>query len=287
MKTFVEITMNPFKTLIFMLRRYKYSKIIEKFDAISDANYVEANNAMKDGYIKSTIDDLFENENFTAQLRNSSLRRAPDDGKNVYFTWDLPEFVWETVLSSKKLERVVKGYLGHNARLDDMYIKSVKDGLSSVSEGWHDDNVGYRLKLFMVFDVEKIPSGTVLIPRKRPNIYHVRFWDEISRSMKVKRTDEHVEEIRIDYQAGDCLLFDTNLPHRGDYSSTEGTRFCLIAEFIDRDKANALKGKAPCNPGQGKFKLRMPKKVLPMIEKSNLIDKSLVSVSEEVIHYGH
>ena len=95
-----------------MLRRYKYSKIIEKFDAISDANYVEANNAMKDGYIKSTIDDLFENENFTAQLRNSSLRRAPDDGKNVYFTWDLPEFVWETVLSSKKLERVVKVILG-------------------------------------------------------------------------------------------------------------------------------------------------------------------------------
>ena len=158
--------MNPFKTLIFMLRRYKYSKIIEKFDAISDANYVEANNAMKDGYIKSTIDDLFENENFTAQLRNSSLRRAPDDGKNVYFTWDLPAFVWRLCFQAEA-RTCCKGYLGHNARLDDMYIKSVKDGLSSVSEGWHDDNVGYRLKLFMVFDVEKIPSGTVLIPKKK------------------------------------------------------------------------------------------------------------------------
>lgn len=279
--------MNPFKTLKFMLRRYKNSKIIEKFDAISDENYVSANDTMKNGYINATIDDLLENDNFSAQLRNSSLRRTPDDGKNVFFSWDLPEFVWETVLSSKKLERVVKNYLGHNARLDDMYIKSVKDGLSSVSEGWHDDNVGYRLKLFMVFDAEKIPSGTVLIPRKRPNMYRVRFWDEISRSMKLKHTDERVEEIRIDYKAGDCLLFDTNLPHRGDYSTTEGTRYCLIAEFIDRDKANALKGKAPCNPGQGKFKLSIPKDVLPMIEKSDLIDKNLVSVSEDVINYGH
>ena len=279
--------MNPFKTLKFMLRRYKYAKIIGKFDAISDANYVAANDAMKDGYLKTTIDDLLENENFTSQLRNSSLRKTPEDGKNVYFTWDLPEFVWETVLSSKKLERVVKSYLGDNARLDDMYIKSVKDGLSSVSEGWHDDNVGYRLKLFMVFDVEKIPSGTVLIPRNRPNLYRVRFWDEISRSIKLKHTVKRIEEKRIDYQAGDCLLFDTNLPHRGDYSTTEGTRYCLIAEFIDRNKANALKGKAPCNPGQGKFKLKIPNKVLPMIEKSNLIDKNLVSISEEVINYGH
>ena len=279
--------MNPFKTLKFMFRRYKNSKIIEKFDAISDENYVSANDTMKNGYINATIDDLLENDNFSAQLRNSSLRRTPDEGKNVYFSWDLPEFVWETVLSSKKLERVVKNYLGHNARLDDMYVKSVKDGLSSASEGWHDDNVGYRLKLFMVFDVEKTPSGTVLIPRKRPNMYRVRFWDEISRSIKLKHTDERVEEIRIDYQAGDCLLFDTNLPHRGDYSTTKGTRYCLIAEFIDRNKANALKGAAPCNPGQGKFKLSIPKNVLPMIERSELIDKNLVSVSEDVINYGH
>lgn len=270
-----------------MFRRYKNSKIIEKFDAISDENYVSANDPMKNGYINATIDDLLENDNFSAQLRNSSLRRTPDEGKNVYFSWDLPEFVWETVLSSKKLERVVKNYLGHNARLDDMYVKSVKDGLSSASEGWHDDNVGYRLKLFMVFDVEKTPSGTVLISQKRPNMYRVRFWDEISRSIKLKHTDERVEEIRIDYQAGDCLLFDTNLPHRGDYSTTKGTRYCLIAEFIDRNKANALKGKAPCNPGQGKFKLSIPKNVLPMIERSDLIDKNLVTVSEEVINYGH
>ena len=270
-----------------MLRRYKYAKIIGKFDAITDANYVAVSDEMRDGYIKASIDDLLENENFSAQLRNSTLRRPPDDGKNVYFTWDLPEFVWETVLSSKKLERVVKSYLGHNARLDDMYIKSVKDGLSSLSEGWHDDNVGYRLKLFMVFDVEKIPSGTVLIPRNRPNLYRVRFWDEILRSIKLKHTDKRVEEIRIDYQAGDCLLFDTNLSHRGDYSTTEGTRYCLIAEFIDRNKANALKGKAPCNPGQGKFKIQIPKKMLPIIENSSLIDNTLVSVSEEFINYGH
>lgn len=269
-----------------MLRRYKYAKIIGKFDAISDANYVAANDAMKGGYLKTNIDDLLENENFTSQLRNSSLRKTPEDGKNVYFTWDLPEFVWETVLSSKKLERVVKSYLGHNARLDDMYIKSVKDGLSSVSEGWHDDNVGYRLKLFMVFDVEKIPSGTVLIPRNRPNLYRVRFWDEISRSIKLKHTVKRIEEKRIDYQAGDCLLFDTNLPHRGDYSTTEGTRYCLIAEFIDRNKANALKGKAPCNPGQGKFKLRIPCALKDIICKSDLVDKDLLEFTAEDIFYG-
>ena len=97
--------MNPLKTLKFMLRRYKHSKIIEKFDAITDANYVAVNDEMNDGYIKTTINDLLENENFSAQLRHSTLRRTPDEGKNVYFTWDLPDFVWETVLSSKKPSR--------------------------------------------------------------------------------------------------------------------------------------------------------------------------------------
>ena len=63
-------------------------------------------------------------------------------------------------------------------------------------------------------------------------------------------------------------------------------RYCLIAEFIHRDKANALKGKAPCNSGQGKFKLSIPKDVLSMIEKSDLIDKNLVAVSGEAINYG-
>ena len=67
-------------------------------------------------------------------------------GKQIDIGSNLRAYVEE------KLANIVSKYLGPNVRLDDLYLKTVRDGLSSASESWHDDNVGYRLKLFMVFD---------------------------------------------------------------------------------------------------------------------------------------
>jgi hypothetical protein len=89
------------------------------------------------------------------------------------------------------------------------------------------------------------------------------------------------------YEPGDCLIFDTNIPHRGDCHSGTGTRYCLTAEFIDRDKADCLRGLAPCGPGQSSQRIRIP--ALAGIDVANhpLIDASILAADGEGWLYGH
>ena len=278
--------MKLLKVIRLIVRRYKLASIIKKSDASSDASYDPKTNRLSDGYLKTTINELVQRDDFTEKLKASSLRKLPEQNDKSYFTWELPDFVWSTLLSSRNLESLVKDYIGPNVRLDDLYIKTVLDGYGSASEAWHDDNVGYRLKVFMVFDVENTPSGTILIPKARPNLYKVSLADELSRALKMKKKETRGSEVRVGYAAGDCLIFDTNLAHRGDYSSGEGIRFCLIAEFMDREKSNSLRGKAPCSPGQGKAKIKIPTQVKELILHSDLIDNDLIYVADEAIYYG-
>ena len=267
--------------------RQKTAKVIRDFDIKTDLVYDESKCELPNGFAKFRIDELLEFNGFTLKLQQSEIRQAMSCGQKIFLSWNLPDYVWQAVLESKKLLNTVTNYLGPNVRLDDLYVKSVRDGLQSVSEGWHDDNVGYRLKVFMVFDVEGIPSNTILMPKNRPNLYHVNVVDELARTRKSLNTDEREETIKVGYEAGDCLVFDTNLPHRGDYASGAGVRHCIIAEFIDRNKADAIVGKAPCGPGQGRRKLQIPNSVRSLVEASKLIDKKLLSVQDDNISYGY
>ena len=91
----------------------------------------------------------------------------------------------------------------------------------------------------------------------------------------------------VTYTAGDCLTFDTNLLHRGDYSAGTGVRYCVIAEFIDRDKADALRGRAPCGPGQGRQKIVIPTDTGVDLEAHPLIDQKLLFKDGHSIRYGY
>ena len=115
----------------------------------------------------------------------------------------------------------------------------------------------------------------------------VRLVDELMRIAGRSKMDDRPEAVRVGYQRGDCLVFDTNIPHRGDYSSGEGIRFCVIAEFIDRDKADGLRGQAPCGPGQARQRIRIP--VLDGIEVAAhpLIDPTLLERGSEGFQYGY
>jgi len=268
-------------------KRQRTAKVIRDFDGKSDLVYDEQSCDLREGYAKFTIDALLEVDGLTLKLQQSDIRHALSSDQKIYLSWDLPDYFWQALLGSEKLLNTVKNYLGPNVRLDDLYVKSVRDGLQSVSEGWHDDNVGYRLKVFMVFDVEGIPSNTILKPKTRPNLYHVNIDDEVARTRKNLNTEVRQETITVSYEAGDCLVFDTNLPHRGDYASGAGVRHCIIAEFIDRDKADAIVGKAPCGPGQGKKKIQIPNSVRSLVETSVLIDQKLLLTQDDSIAYGY
>lgn len=275
------------KKLNLLRKRYVSAKKIGFFDEKVDSLYDASKCSLPSGYLTGKIDDLLGVEQLSKTMAASSLRTQPNSANKILLSWDVPAFVWGALLNSKKLESAVRGYLGPAVRLDDLYIKTVMDGLQSVSEGWHDDNVGYRLKLFMVFDIDGEPAGTVLIPRTRPSVYSVNLKDELKRMNGSLPTENRSKEIKIGYSAGDFLLFDTNLQHRGDYSTGTGTRYCVIAEFIDRRKGNELRGRAPCGPGQSRRRLTIPKLEKIDLASHNLIDKTLLRETDNGFSYGY
>ncbi|WP_281983415.1 hypothetical protein [Thalassorhabdomicrobium marinisediminis] len=268
-------------------RRYAMAKKITEFDRRADARSNPEESGLAAGHLKLPIDDLFETPGLTAQLQAHPKVRVPPGAKRVHFEYDLPAFVWDAALNSSKLQGLARDYLGPDVRIDNFYIKNVADGLSSGSEGWHTDNVGYRLKVFMVFDTEGDPSGTVLIPQERPNLYTVALRDEVGRALNRPMKEDRTDAVRVAYAPGDCLVFDTNLPHRGDYSSGEGVRYCMVLELIDRNKADVLHGKSPCGPGQGGKKLRIPQSVSQSLENHPLIDQRILTRDGEGILYGY
>lgn len=268
-------------------RRYRMARIIQSFDSSTDQRANPLQSGMSRGINKSKIDILLECPGLAKRMRESSLRRLPENNGRAYFSWDLPGFLWNALLNSKALQKMVTEYLGPNVRLDDLYVKTVLDGYDSTSEGWHDDNVGYRLKLFMVFDTEGKPSGTLVMPTDRPNLYRVRLVEEMARMLKKPIKERRARQELVTYTAGDCLTFDTNLLHRGDYSAGTGVRYCVIAEFIDRDKADALRGRAPCGPGQGRQKIVIPTDTGVDLENHPLIDQKLLFKDGHSIRYGY
>ena len=276
-----------FNKLKVFLKRRVASKIIRFHDMKADTQYDPTSCALPEGYNTFKIDNLLEAEGITQRLIKSELREKLTKDQNIHLSWCLPDFLWEAILNSQNLHEIASNYLGPNVRLDDLYLKTVRDGLSSASESWHDDNVGYRLKVFMVFDTEGVPSSTVLIPSQRPNLYEINFEDEIVRANKQIRSEIRHYSVEVNYTAGDCLVFDTNLSHRGDYTNSQGVRHCVIAEFIDKSKGDALRGKAPCGPGQGKQKVKIPFSALASVKKSPLIDQSLLEVVNNEILYGY
>jgi len=128
-------------------RRMLSAGPIRKFDRRSDDAGTFARIGLAKGYLKTTIDALLDKPGLTDRMIASGLHVRPDPDKRAYYSWDVPAFLRQSLLRSKTLQDMVTDYLGPRARLHDFYVKSVMDGLSSGSEGWHDDNVGYRLKV--------------------------------------------------------------------------------------------------------------------------------------------
>ncbi len=112
-------------------------------------------------------------------------------------------------LSSQNIGALLGGYLGRYWSADYGLIWRAPPQSSSAE--WHHDNVGNRLKIFIVLENESEQNGTEFIP-----FTHRTHWTRFSGRVGAEAS---ALPARFEPQhPGDVLLFDTNVIHRGVYS---------------------------------------------------------------------
>ncbi|MCU4582044.1 hypothetical protein KTJ32_13695 [Acinetobacter gyllenbergii] len=170
------------------------------------------------------------------------------------------------------------GFLGTETRLDDIYLfwydpSECKEW--SLSNSWHDDNVGHRIKIYVCFEGNG-NTPTVVIPNSYNKPYKQNK-SEISRFFGKRDTTSNTNEIKLSYKSGDIAMFDTSCLHRGLYEEPAGPRAVLVMEYINRKKANIIAGKSPCGPGMSRTgKVIFKEKAYYALNETGLIDESLI-----------
>ena len=94
-----------------LARRYAYVPTIAKIDRWSDLNASPDASRIKEGLMKSKIDEFLDAPGLTEKLRQSEMRRLPEGDKKVLLDWDVPALVWEAVLGSQTLLNAVETIL--------------------------------------------------------------------------------------------------------------------------------------------------------------------------------
>lgn len=121
-------------------------------------------------------------------------------------------------LSRYQLRPLLNQYLGRLWSAD--YAAVWRAPGQSSSGQWHHDNVGNRVKLFVVLANDSAENGTEFVPNT-----HTTRWQVFTGRPSPPAAGGHF----VAQQRGDVLLFDTNVLHRGCYSPLE--RIVLQLEF--------------------------------------------------------
>lgn len=145
---------------------------------------------------------------------------------------------------------VILDYIGIDARIDDICLFDFDPSHAiqkSISGGWHDDNCGHRIKMYICLKGDG-RTPTVLVPGSHRRKYRFRI-EEIYRFMDKIDISKKNDEVSLRYCGGDVAIFDTNSIHRGTYEEPASQRTVIVVEFINRRKSNKISGRAPCGPG--------------------------------------
>lgn len=204
------------------LKKEDYSGLCNKdFDILKKNGIVELNE------IENQDDLINELNNIcNKKIDNLNFKNIPIASFSQIYS---NESLAKKILSNKKINLIIKNYLGNDARLDIISLSVTKDNSegSIISEKWHYDNVGRRLKLFYYLnDNENICTDYVL---KTNNLFHKYYSTEGSR-----RSDQFINKYKEDIKSffprrGKILLFDTNGFHRGNYKEK-------VKDMLEKDK---------------------------------------------------
>lgn len=281
--------MNQLIDLLFIVKnRFLTWLIVLIYDLPQKRQIINSDEPLsKYGFQTLHSSDLF-GSSISEIAKYSGLTNLNYDSNGLYFSSKVPDKIIEIILVSSKLEQLVFSYLGENARLDDIYIKCQAPNSKSISEGWHTDNVGYRLKMFIAFDANVDSPKTILVPKTHLKIYSFSFKEIFSRfilknnlSFFKKFINDnfkvHKNEVKLSYTDDTINIFDTNALHRGDYAEYSNSRNCIVIEFINKKKANRIYKYSPCGPGQQENnKIIFSKNLSNILKNSSLIDKGIL-----------
>lgn len=222
---------------------YRHNKIISKFDFennILDTDNNDVQHLKKNGYIilENFIDpkSLIINEEINwIQIGNAV--------KNVDPFVIKKNSISHLIISNERVKDILLNYLGPDAVLDYVEFQKTKINSSneSISEKWHYDNVGKRIKIFLFFNDCQDIFTEYLIGTN--NIYHKKYSTKDSR-IKDSLVKKNIHNLAIIYpKKGNLLILDTNGYHRGVYRNFENntvsksSRIMLLMEFSNVNKS--------------------------------------------------
>lgn len=228
---------------------YKYQKIISKHDLYYDESSTD--NILSDelkinGCIY--INNFFSKDEILSD-EISNDRKINWVGNSTSVKKISPVVINERslaykILKNKELKKVILDYLGENAKLD--YIEFQKITLNSsnksISEKWHYDNVGKRIKVFCYLNDCKNIYTDYLI--KTNNIYHKKYSIDSSRISENLRKKYKQNSKSFFPKIGSVFILDTNGYHRGVYrndneikDTQENIRKMILFEFSNIQKS--------------------------------------------------
>lgn len=151
----------------------------------------------------------------------------------------------EKILNDKKIITLIKSYIGDDAILDYISLMVTKSNTQNkiVSEKWHYDNVGKRIKMFLYLNNnENISTDYIKGSNK---LIHKKYSTEGSR-VKETQIKKYLNNLEIFLPSkGKILIFDTNGYHRGNYISSnveklskDDFRILIKFEFSSKEKSD-------------------------------------------------
>lgn len=216
------------KLLYNLYINHSFKKIISKDNiSISLKEKIRVNGLSEDS-IKFLKDGVFEITDITVDPRSiSEIDRYCDEKINGNLNRNSPvstlsyvhreDSIAEKILSNKKINLLIKDYLGEDARLDMISLSITHNDTNNsiVSEKWHYDNVGRRIKLFYYLnDNDDICTDYV---SGTNNLFHKSYTTDGSR-VDEKLIKKFNGKINSYFPIKNkILIFDTNGYHRGNY----------------------------------------------------------------------
>ena len=244
---------------------------------------------MARGWVLTSSQNVF-GTSLAALLDGAVADLPPLNAVGNAITRALPPSAVSAVLSAPRLVELVVAYLGGNARLDDAYLWKKdfsRQQQFDISEGWHTDNVGHRLKMFVGVEATEGAPSTMVIDRSHRQRYRVDAGEFTRFFGRISQPEDAAAVVEIRYGRDLVSVFDTNARHRGSYCSNTSHRTCLVLEFIDRHKGDALSGACPCGPGQSPTgRIEFTPELGSMLRQHPLIDPTLLRDEGRVVSYS-